>query len=272
MFVTIINDCKDGNVIGRQGSRIGSLLGVSPTYVGVGNGLMENNDLDPAELEAAGCLVDSLDASAGGKGIILVNVANRHAKGKKWPNGTPFGFFWYKETLVISTVDGNTLSLIKKLGLTHEIFLMDVATVMHDLVAKGIYSEDIAAHVINTQFRSFDFTPRVGAYLISGGSVPYESYSMGEVADLEDAVWYIDNFGNSKTTLLREDLTIDSDNTVQTRFGKVKVYNRLKDVPNGETALIVGSSGIDEKRFVEFIVQGKPSAQVYHLQVGSRLF
>jgi hypothetical protein len=134
MFVTIINDCTDANVVGRQGTRVASLFGVSPTYVGVGAGLQSDNSADPAELEAAGCLIDVLDAADEEKGVVLVNVANRHSKGKKWPNGTPFGYFYYRNTLVVSTIDGVVLSLVKKLKLVDFVFVMDIPTVLTELV------------------------------------------------------------------------------------------------------------------------------------------
>src|SRR6185312_15206020 len=102
MFVTIINDCTDGNTRGRQETRVMRLLNVPVSYVEIGN---------YSELEAAGNLIDILDATDGDKGVVLVNSAPRHGRGKKWPNGTPFGYFYYKNTLVITTVAEQTLSL-----------------------------------------------------------------------------------------------------------------------------------------------------------------
>ncbi|MBI1839007.1 MAG: hypothetical protein HYR95_01760, partial [Candidatus Colwellbacteria bacterium] len=103
MNITIINDCRDANAAGRQAARAATLLGGTVAFIGVTN-----------DLEASGNLIDALDAIEGKGGIVLVNVAPRNGTAKKWENGTPFGYFWYKETLVLASVDGLTLSLVKK--------------------------------------------------------------------------------------------------------------------------------------------------------------
>lgn len=272
MFCTIINDCTDANVIGRQGTRVASLLGIAPTYIGVGKpGLKENNDVLVSEYEAAGCLVDVLDSAEGREGLVLVNIANRHGKGKKWPNGTPFGFFWYGKTLVVSSVDGIALSLVKKLGIVKEFHILDVPTVMDYFLAKGIYSKELCEHVKITQFRSFDFTPRVGAYLIQGGKLPSEEYSLEAVPSMNADVWFIDNFGNCKTSILPEDINFQSGATIETTWGELTCYFRLKDVPNGEKALIIGSSGLGNNRFLEIIGQGVSAEQTFGISVGDRI-
>jgi hypothetical protein len=268
MFCTIINDCQDYDAIGRQSTRVASLLGVNPTFVGVHHELNLVEEFTAAELEAAGCLVDVLDGAEGRKGVVLVNVAHRHGKGKKWPNGTPFGYFWYKETLVVSSIDGLALSLVKKLDIAKEIHVMDVPTVMDYLAEKGVVSKEVAEHVKTTQFRSFDFTPRVGAYLVQGGEVPSEIMSIDEVSDAPLAVWFIDNFGNCKTTLLPEEVGFAADSSMETEVGTLGCYSRLKDVPDRERALMIGSSGIEDKRFLEITVQGAHAAKILGLSVG----
>ena len=77
MFVTIINDCRDPNALGRQATRAASLFDCSVTPIGVEN-----------DLEAAGMLVDVLDAAEDRKGVILVNVAPRQSSGKKHDNAS----------------------------------------------------------------------------------------------------------------------------------------------------------------------------------------
>ena len=73
MFVTIINDCKDSNTFGRQETRASLLFNTHIATVGVEYGVT---------LEAAGNLIDILDASEGAKGVILVNIAPRHPAAK----------------------------------------------------------------------------------------------------------------------------------------------------------------------------------------------
>mgnify|MGYP001572747578 CR=1 FL=1 len=115
MNITIINDCKDENARGRQLTRIGSIFQYPANFIGVSN-----------ELEAAGNIIDVLDANGENSGIILVNVAPRNGKAKKYPNGTPFGYFWYEKTLIISSIDGYTLSIVKKLKLTKFINVLNI--------------------------------------------------------------------------------------------------------------------------------------------------
>ena len=75
-FVTIINDCDSPNDFGRQETRIFRLFGSIPVVtVSIKFG---------GTVEAAGNLIDMLDASDGQKGIILMNAAPRHGEGKKW--------------------------------------------------------------------------------------------------------------------------------------------------------------------------------------------
>lgn len=127
MFATIINDCHCYNARGRQETRLASLLNCGVNFIKV------NSDI-----EAAGNLVDVLDAGFGSKGVVLVNVPPRNGRAKKWKNGTPFGYFYYGETLIISTIDGLTLSLVKKMGVTNHINVINLEeTVRLRLVNEG---------------------------------------------------------------------------------------------------------------------------------------
>lgn len=253
MHITIINDCRDDNATGRQMTRMGSLVPeASLSFVGVHN-----------DIEAAGNLVDILDAYEDRKGGILVNVAPRHGQAKKWPNGTPFGYFTYKNITVVTSVDGHTLSLVKKLGLADTVRVMDIPTVLADMRSKGFLDEVLETWITNTQFRSFDFTPRALAWLLSGHALPHTEQALSTIANMPDTVWCIDNFGNCKTTLLESEA--ESHPTSIARF------SRLKDVPNDTPALIAGSSGLPGKRFLELVVQGGSAAKHFSLTTGSPL-
>jgi hypothetical protein len=224
------------------------------------------------ELEGAGNLIDTLDASEGKKGLIVVNTAHRDGKGKKWPNGTPFGYFHYKETLVISTVDGYCLSLIKKLNLTKKINLLDVPTVIDTMIEQGNHTKEFRKLVVDSQFRSYEFVPRVAKWLLNGIDLPHEKYPISKIKDAPQAVWWVDNFGNAVTTVMPEDITFKPGKKIQTKYGAMKCYDRLKDVPNNEPALTIGSWGIDNRRWVSLVIQGKSAAQEFGIQSGSLLF
>jgi len=246
--------------MGRQATRISTLFGINPSLVAINN---------YSELEAAGNIIDVLDASDGQNGVLLVNSAPRHKK--KWPNGTPFGYFYYKKTLVVTTIDGLCLSLIKKFGLASEICLTDVPTVVDHMIAEGHLDPHLRDTIAKSQFRSFDYMPRLTKWIEDGLDVPFEPYPISEVEDAPNAVWWVDNFGNCKTTLLKEDVNFEPGKMLKTKFGEIKCYTQLRDVPVGEGAVTIGSSGLHDKRFLEIIVQGKSAAEHFGIEVGAEI-
>ena len=260
MQVVIISDCHDDNVVGRQKVRAGHLFGETPIFVGV-----------DSEIEAAGNMIDIIDAFDGTEGVILANVAPRdHAQAKKH-NGTPFGYFWLGNILVVSTVDGLALSLVKKLGISDHVFVLNTEKTTEEMIRAGFLPKHLQSHITNSQFRSFDFLPRIAAYLWQTKKEIGEKIPLSEIPDVPKAVWHVDNFGNCKTTLLKEEIDIEYDH-VQTAFARIPFLNRLKDVSKDQAAIIVGSSGFGEKRFLEIVVQGVKggsAAKRFDLRVGN---
>lgn len=273
MFVTIITDCADTNASARQVTRYQSFMGVPAHLVGLN---METTNLDVhprhGELETAVNLIDALDAAEGRRGVVVANVAPRQGQGKHWPNGTPFGYFHYKNTLVIATIDGLVLSLVKKLGLTDHIKMFDVPTVVDAMIARGLLAAEKRDLIAKSQFRSYEFVPRAATWLTEGQDLPYERYDIANVADAPPAIGYVDNFGNTVTTMLPEDIDFVAGKTIETKFGPILCYDRLKDVPNGETAFIIGSWGLEQKRWVSLVIQGHSAAAKYKLSPGVEIF
>lgn len=257
MIVTIINDCRDDNAAGRQATRTSSILQCPVNYIGVNN-----------EIEAAGNLIDTLDALEERQGIILINVAPRNSKAKKWKNGSPFGYFRYKNTLIISTIDGLSLSLAKKFKLTDFVNSLNIPNVVEILFKKNYISAEQKEYIVNTQFRSFDFLPRIAEYLIKEKDIDSEAIPIEEFSEIADTIWWIDNFGNCKTTLLENDL---SDKKIVIKDNKLSYYTRLKDVPDKQPAIITGSSGLGQKRFLEIVVQGGSAKDCFDLCIGEKI-
>ena len=249
MQTIIINDCRDANAVGRQVARAGALIGGAVSVVGVVN-----------DLEAAGKLIDILDAFEETPGVILVNVAPRHGSAKRWENGTPFGYFRYRGVLVVASVDGLTLSLVKKLQLVKSVCVLPVPETVEQLIAAGALSADLRDAIRQTQFRSYDYLPRIAAFLAQGGTLEGEELSLDDIADAPPAVWWVDNFGNCKTTLSAEERVLvripSQQTTTRAAAGELPYYARLKDVPDHTAALITGSSGLPGQRFLEIVVQG----------------
>lgn len=258
MTITIINDCCDANAAARQITRTASLFNNPIAFIGVSS-----------DLEASGNLTDALDAAENRPAIILVNVAPRNGAAKKWKNGSPFGYFWYKKSLVVATIDGLTLSLVKKLKLTNFINVLDIHQVLDELIREKILLKELKEQVIYSQFRSYDFLPRLAHYLWRQRNIRGKKLGIDEIADAPPAIWWIDNFGNCKTTLLPEELNLTRESLVKTKIGLLKYFPRLKDVPDDTPALVTGSSGLGQQRFIEIVIQGKNAAKYFSLSVGN---
>lgn len=259
MPITIINDCRDDNAASRQLTRAMATLNMPASFIGVKN-----------DIEAAGNIIDTLDALDGKDGVILVNVAPRHGKAKKWKNGTPFGYFWYGDTLVVSTIDGLTLSLVKKFGLTETVNVMDIPTSLSEMIARDFIPQSLMDEVTATQFRSLNFVPRVAGYLHKYRNITSEVLSLSEIEDAPQAVWWVDVFGNAKLTAIEGELD-ELAKTVEVNGEKIPFYERLKDVPNDELGVVVGSSGFKNKRFYEIVIQGASAAEKLSLTSGSSI-
>jgi hypothetical protein len=264
MQISIINDCFDENARLRQISRAGSLFpnaGVECFAV-------------HSELEAAGFLVDALDAFEGREGVIMANVAPRNGKAKKWKNGTPFGYTRVGNTIVVSSVDGLVLSLAKKLGLISEFFVLDIEEVM-SFVSDAELDAENKKRIINTQFRSFNFLPRAADWVYRGYDLPRRNLELSEIEDAPQSAWLVDNFGNIKTTLLRDEVDLTSGReteiTIKGEKCTLPFYERLKDLPDKEMGLVEGSSGIGNRRFLEIIRQGGNAAVELDLEVGDEI-
>ncbi|NTW22783.1 SAM-dependent chlorinase/fluorinase [Candidatus Falkowbacteria bacterium] len=260
MNLTIINDCRDDNAKVRQLARAKSLIGHEAAFIGVAN-----------DLEAAGCIIDVLDAYGEAGGTIIANVAPRNGGGKRWPNGTPFAYARIGNSLVVASISGLTWSLVRKLGLARSIEVMDIPTVLKELAEAGVLDSDLIEPITKSQFRSYEFLPRVAAFLLSGGAVPSETVSLDELDQAEPAVWWADNFGNCKTSLLAQEVSFKAGSSVSTIWGELPGYERLKDVPDGEPAIIIGSSGFGSARFLELVVQGASAAQHFGVKSGQSI-
>ena len=296
--VVHVNDCAGDHDRTRLESRSDAIIGRTSGFIEASS-----------DLEGGVGIITALHGLTGRgyakksrhDNVILANVAPREGTGKHYENGTPFCYFFDRRTgaLVISTVDGYALSMAKKFKLTDHYYLIDTRKALAVLRASGMLEhtleEDQEDTTRDTQFRSFEFSPSVAAYLLRYGRIAgTEKKAISDIADTPfGAVWHVDTFakyGNTKTTLLPEDvfspeivkiLRHDRDGTyrgkkvtsLQTRFGILPVYRRLKDVPeDGTPAVIVGSSGLDDRRFLEIVIQGGNAGRTLELKIGSTIF
>lgn len=253
MQIVNITDCQGSNAQLRLDLRINSLFPL---------GKVEHTGVS-SPLEASGNIIDSLDAvRPGNPCIIMSNIAPRGDK-KKNPNGAPFGFAYFEKSIIIGTLE--SFSLLKKFGFVKEINQTDVFT-----VCKKFVSEKEAHRIANSQFRSYEYLPLLAKWLWQKKSIPSK---VVKVPDLEgNFVWCTDRFTddpkekvNCKTTAL------EKSEITNLKFKKLPFYERLTDVPKGKAAIVRGSSGYKEKRFLEIVVQGGSAANKFKLKVGDRV-
>ncbi len=255
MFATIINDCHDNNARGRQTTRLSSLLKTSVNFVSI-----------ESDLEASLEIIDIIDAADNGSsGVILVNVAPRGGE-ERWENGSPFAFTIYKDILIIGTIDGFVFSGLKKIGLLEHLNLIDAEIATKEMLEYGFITSDQARRIPNSQFRSFDLLPRLASFIFSGNTISSDPYDVNNIPDLPPAVWCIDNFGNCKTTLSVDDLS--NINYLATKYGKFNIIENLTNVPDNSDAVVVGSSGFENKRWLEMVSQQKSFAEKYEVSIG----
>lgn len=269
---TIITDCADANVQARQELRFDALFGVKPTFLGVGS---------YSPFEAAGNLVEQLDvltnfpvSDKSRQNIVLVNVAPRGEDvQKKWDNGTPFCYFKMGQTLVVSTYEGQCLTLARDFGLVETVELFDIPTVTAAAVEWGDLTSEEAERINHTQFRSLEFMPLVAYWLWQGKPVPSTTQSLAELPSARGKAWFIDNFDNVKTTVLPEDIDFADGKKVMLEGGvEATCYTRLADVPKEVVALTIGSSGYGKHRFLEVVIghRGRAASQL-GISIGSSI-
>lgn len=257
MFVSIITDCRDDNARTRQETRYAHLFpGMHVSFVGAAT-----------DSEAAGNLLDILDSADGAPGVIAVNCAPRNGRAKKWKNGSPFGYVWIGNTLVVGTIDGLCFSFLKRFKLVEEIHVTDILSAL----PVGGYTPEQIESASLTQFRSLNYLPRLAKILWDHHDVPSEVLPIAQVADMPSLVWWVDSFGNVKTSLTAHDIDFAAGAQKTVTFADrtmitLPCVQRLAHVPDHEPALIVGSSGFGNERFVELVVQGGSAAERFSIQ------
>lgn len=264
--VVVITDCQCANAALRQ----------SMAWVNFAGTDQPNNPFAiTGDIDGAGMLVDALVESRGLPWVIFCQSAPRDYESQKKRNGSPFGYFWYRETLVIASLDGYMLSLAKRLGFitsAADVREMNIAEVLASRVTEGELTENEASMILRSQFRSLKFAPRAAGWILAGAKIPTRRLDFCRIPDFGNRVWWIDNFGNCKTSIRRSDVGYKEQNTLRTTIGELPCIYDLRSVPEGQQAATIGSSGPEGDEFIEFVVQGKncgSAAKRFGLKVGS---
>ncbi|MDO8523798.1 MAG: hypothetical protein Q7R74_01060 [bacterium] len=266
--ITVINDCGDRNEQLRIRTRLHSQFPNIPVDFCEVNG--EHRDL-----EAAGCIIDALDAKGGGAspGIILGNVAYREPEKSGDSNGSPFGHCLIGKVLIKSTIRGRTLSLVKDFYGIEHIRVVDPEEALQSMVATGDLEPEWVAHIAESQFRSYEFQPLLAARLMNGFPVPYRKETLS-CPKTGAVVWWVDKHGNCKTTVTTsqcQPAPLRDGDEFATKFGTFKYFRRLNDAPRGIPAVTTGSSGLGagpDNRFLEVAIRMGSAAKELGIKVG----
>ncbi len=247
---TLGDDNARGRITARLLTGISGSVFSSVTPIGV-----------DSEVEGFVQLVDQLDATRGNPAVILFNVAPRGVNKKKLPNGSPFGHLRVGNADIFPTTEGRVLPLLQNLlGTRLRVRVHEICPEVLGAVGIPWYKRK---YVTSTQFRSYEFLPDLANAVVSGREVPGRKIMVARVRDSGAFVGVVDKFGNIKTTALPGDIGFRPGRTLTLSLGGTEVrlpcYPRLKDVPCGALAAVVGSSGLwvgrTNKRFVELVVQ-----------------
>lgn len=271
---TIITDCIDSNARQRQVNRYRSLFHEEPVFVP-----LESADID---LEAGGQLIDALDAAAAPqqldpqKSIVLVNAAPRGSETRDagYDNGVPFCYTRYRGNLIFSTYNPRLLSMAR----ITNVDLIDIPTATEAFVADGLLTPDEAEAMNATQFRSLAFLPLAARVVAGGQELPKTPQPIEPDHDIGGRAWFTDSFGNIKTTSLPEDIDYQAGQiiAVRTAHGAYKdaiCIPHLADVPTGELAVTMGSSGYGSRRWLEVVVaRGNAAEKLGGVAVGDKIF
>ncbi|MFN4181250.1 MAG: hypothetical protein ACK4FA_00945 [Candidatus Paceibacteria bacterium] len=250
--IVVINDVCDDNGRARQQAKCNILLGQVPIFLGVKN-----------DLEASGEIIDQHANLRGEPGIIIAQSAPRTTETNK-TNGTGFCYFWVENTLFITSVKGHMLSLVRKFGLTKKVRVINSEAALTLLNI---------TEMKDSQFRSLEWLFEFAAYLKDGKDLPHNEVSIEDFPIANDFVWHIDEWknhtmwGNCKLSITGAELR-DLD-TLSVLGKNLKIYERLKDVPEGELGIVrVGSSGILGQEFAEIAVGNGNAAAELGISVG----
>lgn len=247
---TLGDDNARGRITTRLLTGISGSVFTSVTPIGV-----------DSEVEGFVQLVDQLDATRGNPSVILFNVAPRGVNKKKLPNGSPFGYLKVGNANIFPTTEGRVLPLLQNLLGTR------LRVRVHEICPEVLGAIGIPRYqwkyVTSTQFRSYEFLPDLANAVMSGREIPGREIAVARIRGSGALVGVVDKFGNIKSTALPGDIGFRPGRTLTLSLGgseiRLPCYPRLKDVPCGVLATVVGSSGLwvgrANKRFVELVVQ-----------------
>lgn len=263
-LVTYFQDCIDNNAINRLKRKIHAYTGGTTDVIPIEH--MAAVGMDLVDMLQASRIVSNLKPL--GRQIILANMARRELSHGVYRNGPPFCYFKVgegkSEVLVVSTFTEDFLTLAHRLGIVEEVNLLEIHDVLESAIKNGHMRADEAEEIEFSQFRSLDFVPLAARLLThSPFWLVSEVRHLGDPPPPKGIALRFDNFGNIFTDVLPEDVGFEPGGKLTLVTGEeINCYKYLADVPPGELAAVIGSSGYAQKRFIMVTIQGT-SAEAY---------
>lgn len=214
-------------------------------------------------LEAAGNIVDAIDALNGRPGAVVCNSAPR--RDTRGTNGSAIVYFHIGNATIVSTV--GVLGLLKQLVPEMTARAVDVDNFMRNLGAERD----------TFNFRGLEVIPWILRCLRDGNYLEDVSVKHDVFPTVEPCVWLVDTIcgesTNLKLSVLRSEAPWFKPGTeVEMRLGtaspkRIGCFERLTHIPEGQLGIYEGSSGLGNERFLEIAVMGGSAAgflQVHH--------
>lgn len=210
-------------------------------------------------LEAAGNIVDALDALGECGAIVCNSAPRRDARGT---NGSAIVFGRVGEVTIISTV--GPLGLLNRLVPNFTAQAVDVDR----------YTRECMCNQRETfNFRGLEVIPWILDDLRNDSQLPYVSTRQTTFPTVEPCVWLVDTIEgrptNIKLSFLRDEAPwFKPGNRISIQFGDLPArtlicYERLTHIPDDEAGIYEGSSGLGTRRFLEVAIMGGSAAAAF---------
>lgn len=199
------------------------------------------------------------------KGNIV--VGNYAPRSEKYPNGAPFLLTMIEENYIIG--NEKTFALLKKIDFLYPLRIVEI-DILNTLNMH--FPKEDCIKLSKTQFRSLEVLPLIINLIIRGKQIATKECLIKTNFFSTAEVIFVDNFGNIKTSMDRDDLIFKTNNknTIQILDyeGPIPVrYDYLSEVPVGSAGFVASGSS----RFAEIVVNGGSAADFFNVKVGDQI-
>jgi len=196
------------------------------------------------------------------KGNIV--VGNYAPRTDNHPNGAPFLLTIINDNYVIGNPD--TFYTLKKIGLLGTLPVVEIDILK---TLELYFPEEESLNLSQSQFRSMKVLPLIIYLIVNEKKIETVKYSFPLVNFKSAEVVFVDNFGNVKTSMKKEEFVINKGMKNFIKIGDYqglipRYYSHLSDIPKGFHGFVISGSN----DLVELVVNGGSAAEFYNIKVG----